>query len=121
MARRALCALRKTRKTEHVEAARIPDFVSRHAVPFALRSEINGVRRIRIPQEGHKSIDRAIREIMQMIDPISSNTQVQAITANTQRAQTTTPPAKPAEDTVHLSPQATAAAAASKDHNGDSH
>jgi hypothetical protein len=56
-----------------------------------------------------------------MISPISSSSQVQAITTNAQKPAT--PPAvKPAEDTVKLSPQAAAAAAASKDvdHDGDS-
>jgi hypothetical protein len=58
-----------------------------------------------------------------MIDRISSNTQVQAIAASTQRPQTTPQPAKPAEDTVHLSQQAAAATTAEKDveRYGNSH
>ncbi len=59
-----------------------------------------------------------------MINSISSNTPVQAITSTTQRTQPAAQTTKPAEDSVHLSPQATAAAAAASkdvDHDGDSH
>ena len=56
-----------------------------------------------------------------MINAISANTAVQAIATNTPKAQTPTPAAKPAEDSVHLSPQALAAAkgGADPDHDGD--
>jgi len=59
-----------------------------------------------------------------MINSVSSNSPVQAIApTTTQKAQPTAPAAKPAEDTVHLSPQAQAAAKGSGDvdHDGDSH
>jgi len=58
-----------------------------------------------------------------MISSVSSASPVQAIApANTQKAPVA-PAAKPAEDTVHLSPQALAAAKGSgdADHDGDSH
>jgi hypothetical protein len=58
-----------------------------------------------------------------MINAVSATPPVQAI-ATTNAAKTqSTPAAKPAEDTVHLSPQALAAAKGSGDvdHDGDSH
>jgi hypothetical protein len=56
-----------------------------------------------------------------MINSISSNSQVAAVTANAPKAAATPASAAPKEDSVHLSPQAAAAAAASKDvdHDGD--
>lgn len=58
-----------------------------------------------------------------MISSISSNAPVEAIAANTPKTQSTPTAAKPAEDSVHLSPQAQAAAKGSGDvdHDGDSH
>ena len=57
-----------------------------------------------------------------MINSISSNSQVDAVTANATKAAATPAAVAPKEDSVHLSPQAAAAAAASKDvdHDGDS-
>jgi hypothetical protein len=54
-----------------------------------------------------------------MINSISSNSQVDAITANAQKAPAAPPAAAPKEDSVHLSPQA-AAASKDADHDGDS-
>jgi hypothetical protein len=56
-----------------------------------------------------------------MINSVSSNSQVAAVTANAFKAAAPAA-AAPKEDSVHLSPQAAAAAAASKDvdHDGDS-
>jgi len=59
-----------------------------------------------------------------MINSISSNAPVQTIApTNTQKAPAAAPASKPAEDTVHLSQQAQAAAKGSGDvdHDGDSH
>jgi hypothetical protein len=58
-----------------------------------------------------------------MISSISPSAPVEAIAANTPKTQSAPPAAKPAEDTVHLSPQAQAAAKGSGDvdHDGDSH
>jgi hypothetical protein len=54
-----------------------------------------------------------------MISSIPSNTQVQPVSTAAPKQQTPAPAAKPAEDTVHLSPQAIAAAKGA-DHDGDS-
>ncbi len=57
-----------------------------------------------------------------MINPISSNSHIDATTVNHPKAPVAASPAAPKEDSVHLSPQAAAAAAAAKDvdHDGDS-
>jgi len=54
-----------------------------------------------------------------MISSISSSAQVQPVSTATPKQPTAAPAAKPVEDTVHLSPQALAAAK-DADHDGDS-
>jgi hypothetical protein len=55
-----------------------------------------------------------------MINSISSNSHVAAVTANAPKAAATPATVAPKEDSVHLSPQATAAASKDVDHDGDS-
>jgi hypothetical protein len=55
-----------------------------------------------------------------MISSISSNSQVDAVTANATKAAATPAAVAPKEDSVHLSPQAAAAASKDVDHDGDS-
>ena len=60
---------------------------------------------------------------IQLISSISSNSAVQTISTDVPKAQPAATTTKPTEDTVHLSPQAVAAAAGGSkdvDHDGDS-
>lgn len=57
-----------------------------------------------------------------VINPVSSHTEAYVPTVRQSSAQTTPPNVqKPTEDSVHLSPQAQAAASGDVDHDGDSH
>ena len=56
-----------------------------------------------------------------MSSPVSSNSAVSSPSASQAQAQPAKQPSSSPQDSVHLSPQALAAAGGDADHDGDSH
>ncbi len=56
-----------------------------------------------------------------MISPVSSNSDIYTSTVTSAPVQTPAKSTPPQQDSVHLSPQAQAAATGDVDHDGDSH